>query len=123
MHQQALYQHDDACRREIQSGRLGPLINAIVDDPARYSRNHELATAAGIGRARLHTLFLEATGLTPGAYLRRQRLDLAVRLLQETAFSITEVALHCGYSEHSALTRALKRELGRTPMQLKLRPA
>ena len=43
------------------------------------------------------------------------RRDLAKRLLQETDFSLIEVAFMTGFSEQSALTRAFKRWVGRTP--------
>ena len=43
------------------------------------------------------------------------RRDLAMRLLRETDFSLIEVAFMTGFSEQSALTRAFKRWVGRTP--------
>ena len=43
------------------------------------------------------------------------RRDLAKRLLQETEFSLIEVAFMTGFSEQSALTRAFKRWVGSTP--------
>lgn len=43
------------------------------------------------------------------------RRDLAKRLLRETDFSLIEVAFMTGFSEQSALTRAFKRWVGRTP--------
>jgi AraC-like DNA-binding protein len=43
------------------------------------------------------------------------RRDLAKRLLQDTDYSLIEVAFMTGFSEQSALTRAFKRWVGRTP--------
>lgn len=43
------------------------------------------------------------------------RHELAKRLLRETDFSLIEVAFMTGFSEQSALTRAFKRWVGRTP--------
>lgn len=47
--------------------------------------------------------------------VEESRRDLAKRLLRDTDFSLTEVAFMTGFSEQSALTRAFKRWVGRTP--------
>ena len=44
-----------------------------------------------------------------------QRLDLACTLLAEGSRPIAEVALACGFSEQSALTRAMRTHLDTTP--------
>ena len=43
------------------------------------------------------------------------RRDLAMRLLRDTDFTLSEVAFMTGFSEQSALTRAFKRWMGLTP--------
>jgi len=51
------------------------------------------------------------TGLSVMHWLRRQRLDLALRL-RERGMSVADTALHCGYNSPSALTAALRRQSG-----------
>jgi AraC-like DNA-binding protein len=48
------------------------------------------------------------------------RRQLAKRLLQETGYSLAEVAFMTGFSEQSAFTRAFKRWAGQTPRSYRL---
>ena len=48
------------------------------------------------------------------------RQQLARRLLQETEFSLVEVAFMTGFSGQSAFTRAFKRWAGQTPRSYRL---
>ena len=48
------------------------------------------------------------------------RRQLSERLLQETDYSLSEIALMTGYSEQSAFTRAFKRWAGQTPRSYRL---
>ena len=48
------------------------------------------------------------------------RRQLSERLLQETDYSLAEIAFMTGYSEQSAFTRAFKRWAGQTPRSYRL---
>jgi|GEM_PF-4232774 len=48
------------------------------------------------------------------------RRELSERLLQETDYSLAEIAFMTGYSEQSAFTRAFKRWAGQTPRSYRL---
>jgi AraC-like DNA-binding protein len=50
------------------------------------------------------------------------RRQLAERLLQQTDYSLAEVAFMTGFSEQSAFTRAFKRWAGQTPRSFRLNP-
>jgi len=50
------------------------------------------------------------------------RLRWARHLLRSTPLPISTVAQRAGYSEQSALTRALRRETGRTPSMWRRQP-
>ncbi len=58
---------------------------------------------------------LAEQGTSFQALVDDSRRDLAKRLLRDTEFSLIEVAFMTGFSEQSALTRAFKRWMGRTP--------
>lgn len=100
--------------------RVEAAIARMRGDPAGRHPTAELAAAVGLRRARFHDLFVAATGLTPQAYLGELRLDRAEALLRGSRMTLAEVALASGYSEQSALTRALRRERGLTPGRLRL---
>lgn len=53
--------------------------------------------------------------LTPMQLIINARLTVASRLLRESGQSVAEVALACGFCDHSAFTRAFHRATGMTP--------
>lgn len=94
---------------------------AAVDE---YIRTHfhrrvslgELTRIAGISVAQLERYCKRVFHLTPRQMIQKVRLEHAHRLLH-TDLPITEVALHCGYTDHSAFTRQFKASTGFTPTQ------
>jgi len=74
-----------------------------------------LAAEAGVSASVLHERFRGATGRTPIDYLQSVRLDEAERLLRASRLSIAEIAVRVGFSDQTALTRALRRRRGVTP--------
>jgi AraC family transcriptional regulator len=69
---------------------------------ANYSPCHFLRT------------FNSVFGKTPHAVLIEQRLKRALRLVNDTALSITEVAHASGFEDRSAFARSFKRRFGET---------
>lgn len=49
------------------------------------------------------------------AFLQRRRLLRAIELMQENRFSLTEIALKCGFDSGSSLSRAFKKHCGCSP--------
>lgn len=74
-----------------------------------------VAKRAGCSQKELERWFAKVIGAPPQTVYRRIRLTLARRLMIETAISVAEVALRCGYADTSAFTRAFKAEFGVTP--------
>ncbi|SDX31358.1 helix-turn-helix domain-containing protein [Eubacterium barkeri] len=59
--------------------------------------------------------FKQQTGVSPGIYLRRTRVEKAKDLLRNTRFSVTNIAVMVGYSSNSTFTRAFRSITGMTP--------
>lgn len=60
-------------------------------------------------------------GHTFQALVDTARRQLAERLLQQTDYSLAEIAFMTGYAEQSAFTRAFKRWAGQTPRSFRLK--
>lgn len=97
--------------------RLQALCMAIAAAPGAGWPVARMAAEVGVSGSRLHALFAREFGLSPQAWLGAARLRWAKRKLLGGDASISAIALHAGYSEQSALTRALRRETGMTPRQ------
>lgn len=78
-----------------------------------------LAGAAGLSAAHLTRLFREATGTTPGAYLRNLRMARARQLLERTTLSVAEVMTQVGIADRSHFDRDFRRAHGLNPAILR----
>lgn len=81
----------------------------------------EVAGAVHVSTAQLARIVHRATGVSTGQWIVRERLDRAARLLRTTDLGVGAIALECGFSEHSALTRAFRRVRGCTPADYRRR--
>ena len=74
-----------------------------------------LAKESGYSRVHFIRMFRAATGYTPHNYLLKLRVDRVRELLANPAWSLTDIALECGFSSHSHLSRVFRQVLGVTP--------
>jgi len=87
-----------------------------VADPVTPS---SLAQAAGLAPSRLARLMKRFFGLTPSQYIAKTRLAVASALLRQTNDPVAQIALACGFYDHSAFTRAFHKVAGVSPSQFR----
>lgn len=100
-------------------------IPSVLDRPIAYLRAHlgeklsldELARASGMSVSSMEGKFRAITGASAYRYLIRLRMERAMQLLTETAYSVTEIATRCGYDNLFYFCNAFKKEIGMTPSQ------
>lgn len=80
-----------------------------------------LARAAGMTPLRFARLTKRLFGLTPTQLILQTRLNAAVELLEQPGRGVAETAVACGFTDHSAFTRAFRRALGMTPTAFRQR--
>lgn len=95
--------------------RLAALLAQVEANPGMPWTTESMAQGARISVSRLHALFRAELDTTPHAWLLQQRIALACRYLAGTTRAIADVALAAGFSDQSALTRAMRQQLGATP--------
>ena len=77
----------------------------------------QLSTIAHLSRFYYQRLFYLLTGYTVSEYLRSVRLKMAAGLLKADNGKIMDIAMQCGFSSHSTLTRAFRQCYGMSPAE------
>lgn len=103
--------------------RLDPRVAAAI---ARMEARLEqpeptaaIARSVGLSPRRLEQIFAENLGLSPAAYALSLRLQAARRMITDTRHPLAEVALRCGFSSASSLSRAFSAKFGMAPSRLR----
>jgi AraC-like DNA-binding protein len=101
------------------TGLRDPLVGRALwllhRDPARAWTLAELASELGVSRSNLAQCFTRMVGEPPMHYLSRWRIQLATRLLSESAAKMATIAHDVGYGSEAAFSRAFKRCVGVAP--------
>lgn len=91
----------------------------LQDDAGSVPGIATLAREADLHPVYFARAFRRAYGCSPGDYLRRRRVELAVSALYGGQLPLTDIALACGYADQSHMTHALRRDTGMTPNALR----
>lgn len=78
-----------------------------------------LAERAGLSPVRFARLIKRLFRLSPVQFITQTRLAAASRLLRETGEQVANIAVACGFCDHSAFTRAFKPATGLTSTQFR----
>lgn len=78
-----------------------------------------LAKRSGLSPARFARLVKRIFGITPSQLITKTRLAAASVMLRETQRPVADIALDCGFFDHSAFTRAFRSATGTTPTQFR----
>ncbi|GEP42398.1 helix-turn-helix domain-containing protein [Brevifollis gellanilyticus] len=89
-------------------------LESSFDQPLSPS---SLAKKSGMSSARFARVIKRIHGISPMQLITKTRITAGSRLLRETDASIAEIALECGFSDHSAFTRAFRAVTGMSPSE------
>ncbi|MEV5379547.1 GlxA family transcriptional regulator [Streptomyces nondiastaticus] len=101
--------------------RLRDVQHWIVENPAADLSVEALAARADLSPRHFARAFHSETGMTPGRYVDRVRLEAARRQLEDTGDGVEEVSRACGYGTPEAMRRAFVRSLGTSPAEYRRR--
>lgn len=105
-------------RRDPLVARALDAMEAALDEPLSVVR---LAQSLGVSRRALETRFARSLNMAPGQAYRNLRLESAARLVRDTAHSMGEIALRCGFSSPAAFNHAFRAKFGQNPRQMRAR--
>lgn len=81
----------------------------------------DIAGHLNVSKDYLRHLFLEYSGLSPHKMIINTKIRKAIRLLQDSHFSVTEVAEQCGFADVYYFSSQFKKKLSVTPTQFRKR--
>jgi transcriptional regulator GlxA family with amidase domain len=116
-----------SCSRTQSAARskLDPRILRILQLLSTASTSgiqlRQFSKDVNLSHSRLRHVFKLATGLPPGKYVRRLRMERARELLQTTFLSVKEVMACAGFNDQSHFVREYKKTFGATPSSSRLR--
>ena len=110
---------------ELPSATLKPDTIARIHYAAEILRSHlehppnqtALSQQVGVSDRTLQKGFKAVFGMTPFAYLTRQRMQQADQLLRQPGQTVTQVANIVGYTNPAQFAAAFKRQFGKTPRE------
>ncbi|MEV4196134.1 GlxA family transcriptional regulator [Streptomyces toxytricini] len=93
----------------------------ITEHPGEDLSVEALASRAGLSPRHFARAFQAETGVTPGRYVQRVRVEHARRLLEDSGEGVAQIARACGYGTPEALRRAFVKTLGQPPAEYRRR--
>ncbi|MFD7261474.1 GlxA family transcriptional regulator [Streptomyces sp. NPDC059874] len=93
----------------------------ITEHPDSDLSVDTLAARARLSPRHFARAFQAETGVTPGRYVERVRVEHARRLLEESVDGVAQISRACGYGTPEALRRAFVKTLGQSPAEYRRR--
>jgi AraC family transcriptional regulator len=99
--------------RSIYKARVDAAIMFISEHLAEDLSLEDIAEAAHFSSFHFHRIFSAMVGETPQQFLNRVRLERAANyLVKGPAYSITQIAITCGFSSPATFARSFKKHFG-----------
>jgi len=98
---------------------IGAAVDYILEHYHERIEMETLASLAFLSVRQFERRFRSLFHVSPGEFILKVRIDAAVRLLLESDFSMTQIALRCGFYDNSHFTRQFKKKMGVSPIQFR----
>ena len=111
--------HGSMCSKENRENEqlaksVAAYLNANLDSHITIA---QLASLFHVSQTQLKTSFKETFGESVYGYTRAQKMRAAAKMLQETQYTVLEVAGQFGYSNGSKFAKAFRDVMGVTPKE------
>ena len=91
----------------------------VAANLAKAIHLEDLAALLRMSVSRLSRAFRNTAGISPHQYVLRIRAEQAQELLKRSDTSLDEIAEHCGFADRTHMSTSLRKQLGRTPTQIR----
>ncbi len=100
--------------------QLNQILDYIDTNLDQNIKLADLAQLLDLSAFHFSRLFKQSINTTPHQYLSQQRVERAKKLLKQSDLLIIDIALECGFSSHSHLSKQFRRITGTTPKAYRL---
>ncbi len=107
----------DSCSGAKVETVIMDAIKYIEENYAEKISTKSLAEKYGYSSEHFCRKFKAETWLSPMKYLKTYRLETSTKLLKTRKYTVTEVALHCGFNDANYFTRCFKEHFGTPPLK------
>lgn len=111
---------ESAAVRPRDLAKVRELCELLRADPFSNTSITRLSRMVAWNESQMTEQFRRITGMTVFGYRQKLRMDHALRLLQQTDQSITQIAFEAGYDHASNFATAFKRTFGFSPREARL---
>ena len=109
--------YNDVMGEDAELNRLLPALKHIIENYARRITVGELARRCSYSESQFTRLFRRHMRMTADAFVEQVRLHHAHEALRHSATSIIQIALDCGFYDHSAFVKRFRKFTGTTPLR------
>jgi AraC family carnitine catabolism transcriptional activator len=110
-------------RLGVVNGKLLRVVEAMEANLETPLDARRLSSLSGVSPRQLERLFRTQLKDSPAAYYLKLRLERARGLLRQTDMSVMEIAMACGYSSASCLSRSYRGHFGVAPREDRAEPS
>ncbi|WP_299281671.1 GlxA family transcriptional regulator [uncultured Tateyamaria sp.] len=106
-------------RPDLAHGKLGVALQIMENNLEDPLRPDEIAQAVAISTRQLERLFAKHLGVSPKRHYLHLRLEKARGLLRQTALTVTDICVACGFRSLSHFSKSYRGAFGLSPGQEK----
>jgi len=108
--------YEEIMGKQGELNRLLPAIDYVSRNYAEPITIEKLASLCDISESHFMRVFKQQLNMTANTYVEQVRMFQAIELLKHGDASITQIALDCGFYDHSAFVKRFKKFTGTTPL-------
>lgn len=113
--------YEDAMGKQAELNCLLPAIDHVSKNYSERIAIADLAQLCGISESHFMRIFKERLNMTAYSFVEQVRMFHAIDLLKHKTDSILQIAVACGFYDHSAFIKRFKKFAGTTPLQFRRR--
>lgn len=110
--------HEDSSVSKLLPSKRRLLLDFVEGELGSSISIEDLAELVGLSRSHFIRSFSSDFGISPHAYIQNQRVEKAKQLLRaKEQLPLNVVAMECGFSDQSHMTRVFSSKLNITPLK------